>query len=201
MGAKSARPEQASERRGQILAIAARLIASRGYSATTVRDIADEAGILSGSLYHHFASKEAMLQAILRTFMDDVLGRFEHIAAAGRGPRETLDELIEHAFRTIEQQPDAVSLYRNESAFLSTQPGFEFIAEQSARIEEIWLGQIVEGQRTGVFRDTIDSGIAFRFIRDAVWSTVAWFRPDGRHSAATVSAHYLDLLHHGLLAG
>lgn len=200
MGAKSARPEQASERRGQILAIAARLIASRGYSATTVRDIADEAGILSGSLYHHFASKEAMLQAILRTFMDDVLGRFEHIAAAGRGPRETLDELIEHAFRTIEQQPDAVSLYRNESAFLSTQPGFEFIAEQSARIEEIWLGQIVEGQRTGVFRDTIDSGIAFRFIRDAVWSTVAWFRPDGRYDAATVSAQYLDLLHHGLLS-
>ncbi|WP_448812031.1 TetR/AcrR family transcriptional regulator [Agromyces bauzanensis] len=200
MGAKAARPEQASERRDQILAIAARLIASRGYSATTVRDIADEAGILSGSLYHHFPSKEAMLQAILRTFMDDVLGRFEHIAAAGAGPRETLDELIEHAFRTIEQQPDAVSLYRNESSYLSTQPGFEFIAEQSARIEEIWLGQIVAGQRVGVFRDTIDPGIAFRFIRDAVWSTVAWFRPDGRHSAATVSAHYLDLLHHGLLA-
>jgi len=196
---KATRAEQGSERREQLLDIAARLIASRGYSATTVRDIADEAGILSGSLYHHFSSKEAILEEILRGFMDPLLLRFEEIAAEGGGPRVVLDRLIEHAFATIERQPSAVGLYQNESAFLATQPGFEFVGEDSARIERIWIDAIADGQRTGVFRDSIDAVVAYRFIRDSVWSTVRWFRPGGRHTAKSVSEHYLDLLHFGLL--
>jgi len=190
---------EGSERRDQIIVIATRLIASRGYSATTVRDIADEAGILSGSLYHHFASKEAVLQEILHGFQHDTLSAFERIAASGGSARERLDQLIEHAFLTIEQRPDDVRIYQNETGFLMTQPGFEFLATGAARIEELWLEQIVEGQRTGVFRETIDPRLAFRFIRDAVWSTVFWFRPGGSHTAASVSEHYLDLLHHGML--
>ncbi|WP_157001866.1 TetR/AcrR family transcriptional regulator [Agromyces laixinhei] len=190
-----------SGRRDQIVAIATRLIASRGYSATTVRDIADEAGILSGSLYHHFASKEAVLQEILRTFQHDTLSAFERIVASDGSAREHLDQLIEHAYRTIEERPAEVSIYQNETGFLMTQPGFEFLVDGAARIEEIWLGQIVEGQASGVFRGTIDPRLAFRFIRDAVWSTVHWYRPGGSHTAASISANSLDLLHNGLLAG
>ena len=92
-----------------------------------------------------------------------------------------------------------MSIYQNETGFLMTQPGFGFLVEGSARIEELWLGQIIEGQQLGVFRDTIDPRLAFRFIRDSVWSTVRWYRPGGRHTAASVSADYLDLLHQGLL--
>lgn len=194
------RQEQNSERRGQILAIAARLIASQGYSATTVRDIADEAGILSGSLYHHFASKEAILEEILRSFMNELLSRFEEIAAGGGNPRDVLDRLIQHAFDTIERQPHAVGLYQNEASFLATQPGFEFVHDESVRIEQIWLGQIEEGQRLGVFRKSIDASLAYRFIRDSVWSTVRWYRPGGRHTAASMCANLLDLLDNGLLA-
>ncbi len=193
------RKEQGSDRRAQLLGIAAELIASRGYSSTTVRDIADEAGILSGSLYHHFASKEAILEEILKNFMDPLLARFEEIEAEGGGPRIVLDRLIEHAFATIEQDPAAVGLYQNESSFLAKQPGFEFVGDASRRIEGIWLGAIEQGQREGVFRDAIDAGIAYRFIRDSVWSTVGWFRPGGRHTAASVSQHFQDLLHFGLL--
>lgn len=194
------RQEQSSERRDQIISIAARLIAKRGYSATTVRDIADEAGILSGSLYHHFSSKEAILQEILHSFMAGLLGRFEEIVAEGGSPRDILDKLIAHAFATIESQPDAVGLYQNELSFLGRQPGFEFLGENSERIEALWLAQITEGQKAGVFRDSIDAPIAYRFIRDAVWSTVAWYRPGRGHTASTLTDNFLDLLHKGLLA-
>lgn len=199
-GAKEVRGEQSSERRDQILAIAARLIAKQGYSATTVRDIADEAGILSGSLYHHFPSKEAILQEILRSFLDGLLARFEQVVAADAAPRETLDRLIEHAFATIETQPDAVGLYQNELSFLTGEPGFEFLAEKRERIEELWIEQFRAGQRTGDFRESIDPALAYRFYRDAVWSTVSWYRPGGAHSVDSLSATFLDLLHRGLLA-
>ena len=196
---KAMRTEHSSDRRDQILAIAAKLIASRGYSATTVRDIADEAGILSGSLYHHFASKEAILEEILRSFLDGLLVRFESIAAEGGGPRAVLDRLIEYAFGTIERYHDAVGLYQNEASFLGTQPGFEFVLEKGAAIEAIWLGQIQEGQRLGVFRPELDPAITYRFIRDALWSTVGWYRPGGRYTAASISDNFLNLLHNGLL--
>lgn len=196
---RNGRQDQSSDRRDQIIAIAARLIARRGYSATTVRDIADEAGILSGSLYHHFSSKEAILQEILRSFMAGLLGRFDEIVAEGGAPRAVLDKLIAHAFDTIESQPDAVGLYQNEMSFLGKQEGFEFLNEHSARIEALWIEQIREGQRVGDFRDSLDAPIAYRFIRDAVWSTVGWYRPGRGHTAASLTDNFLDLLHQGLL--
>lgn len=197
---KSERTDQSSERRNQILAIAARLFASHGYAATTVRDIADEAGILSGSLYHHFSSKEAIFQEILRSFMASLLEQIEGIVAEGQGPRETLDAMIRGAFTVIEEQYDAVGLYQNESSILLTQPGFEFLAEGSARIEELWLEQITSGQAQGAFRESFVPSIVYRFVRDAVWSTVRWYRPNGRHTAETLSQNFLDLLHNGILA-
>jgi AcrR family transcriptional regulator len=199
MKARSSQDEQNSARHEQILAIAGRRIASRGYTATTIRDIADEAGILSGSLYHHFSSKDAILSEILHGFMGRLLAGSEGIVAAGGSPREILDELIRNAFVTIEQEPDAVGLYQNESAFLATQPGFEFVGEQSARVEAIWITQITEGQRSGVFRSSFDAAITYRFIRDAVWSTVGWLRPGGSQTAASLSAQLLELIHAGLL--
>lgn len=191
--------EQGSARRDQLLAVAARLIASRGYSATTVRDIADEAGILSGSLYHHFSSKEAILDEILRPFLGGLRQRSEFIAAAGGGARCVFDELVRTAFTTIEAQPDAVALYQNEAAFLTTLPGFEYVAQDSMRIEEIWLTVIREGQREGVFRADLDAAMAYRFIRDSVWSAVHWFSPDGLRSADAVAGQFLGLIHSGLL--
>ncbi|GAA4487873.1 TetR/AcrR family transcriptional regulator [Microbacterium panaciterrae] len=197
--ATKSKAEQSSERRDEILAIAARLIAKHGYSATTVRDIADEAGILSGSLYHHFSSKEAMLQEILHGFMNRLLTSYEQIASEAPDPRTGVDALVECSFKTIAREPSAVGLYQNEAAFLATQPGFEFLATESRRIEKIWIGQLGAGQEQGIFRPG-DPFVAYRFIRDAVWSTVRWYRPGGRHTAASLTDEFLQLLHGGLLA-
>lgn len=191
--------EQSSDRRNQILAIAAKLFAARGYSATTVRDIADEAGILSGSLYHHFSSKEAIAREILRSFLEALAKQYEEILAAELSVQETFDRLVEVSFETIVNQTDSVGLFQNESLFLQSQPGFEFLREYSSRIEEIWRGQIAKGQAEGVFRETLDTATLYRFIRDALWMSVRWFRPGGRHTAQTLSATLLDLLHNGIL--
>ena len=55
------------------------MFAERGLRATTVRDIADSAGILSGSLYHHFDSKEEMVDEVLRDFLDWLFERYQQI--------------------------------------------------------------------------------------------------------------------------
>src|SRR5689334_24003451 len=93
-------------RREELLAIAARLFAEKGLRATTVRDIADAAGILSGSLYHHFDSKEAMVDEILRGFLDPLFARYREIVAGGQSPRATLQALVEASFRRTNKRDE-----------------------------------------------------------------------------------------------
>ncbi|MBD0424076.1 TetR/AcrR family transcriptional regulator, partial [Streptomyces sp. TRM S81-3] len=89
----------APERRAELLATAAEVFATQGYKATTVRKIADAAGMLAGSLYYHFDSKESMLDEILSTFLDELWARYDAVLAAGLGPRETIEALVTESFR------------------------------------------------------------------------------------------------------
>src|SRR5256885_17206395 len=104
-------------RRDELLALAARLFADRGFRATTVRDIADAAGILSGSLYHHFDSKESMVDEILTSFQEELFGRYEDILARGLGPRETLEAVVTASFESIDQHHDEVAIYQTEATY------------------------------------------------------------------------------------
>ena len=71
--------------------LAGELFAQKGYRATTVREIADAAGILSGSLYHHFDSKESIGDEILSGFINDVLADYRAAVASGGSPRDVLE--------------------------------------------------------------------------------------------------------------
>ncbi|MBM7517162.1 TetR/AcrR family transcriptional regulator [Nocardioides nitrophenolicus] len=189
-----------SSRRAQLLAIAAEMFATRGYSQTTVRDIADEAGILSGSLYHHFDSKEAMLTEILREFMGNLLSDIREIAESRQTPRDALDGLIYNSFETIHKVPFAVALYQNEAALLTTTAEFAFVAKASLDVEKVWLNVIKQGQKELDFRADLDPSTTYRFIRDAIWSTVRWYNPRGRLQHKALADQYIEMLHGGLLA-
>ena len=78
--------EQPVSRRDELLDLAATMFAERGLRATTVRDIADSAGILSGSLYHHFKSKEQMVEEVLRDFLDWLFARYQEIVETEPNP-------------------------------------------------------------------------------------------------------------------
>jgi TetR/AcrR family transcriptional regulator, cholesterol catabolism regulator len=188
-----------SARRAELLALAAELFALRGYSSTTVRDISDEAGILSGSLYYHFDSKEAMLSEILRQFMEGLSATFESIVEAGPNPRETLDELIRASFAIIHDKPHAVALYQNEAALLAHIPEFDFVPRTGRKIEAAWLDVLVAGRESGDFREDLDSNIVYRFIRDTVWASVRWYNPRGKLQHEKVADQFITMLHGGLL--
>src|SRR3954451_9189087 len=106
---------QTNDRRGELLAIAATLFAERGLRATTVRDIADAAGILSGSLYHHFDSKESMVDEILRQFLDGLFDRYREIVTRELRPRATLEAVVVASFEAIDQHNAAVAIYQAEA--------------------------------------------------------------------------------------
>src|SRR3984957_5980529 len=90
-----------SERRADVMQTAAELFAQKGFRATTVREIADAAGILSGSLYHHFDSKESIGDEILSSFINDVLGDYRAAVSEAGPPRAVLEQIVRTTSSTL----------------------------------------------------------------------------------------------------
>ena len=127
-----------SSRRDELLATAGRMFAEQGLRSTTVRDIADAAGILSGSLYHHFDSKESMVDEILRGFLDDLFARYRQIAASSKSATETLRGLVIASFESIDAERNAVAIYQDEAKRLSGQERFAYISELNVEFRQLY---------------------------------------------------------------
>ncbi|MDX2594821.1 MULTISPECIES: TetR/AcrR family transcriptional regulator [Streptomyces] len=188
----------AQARRSELLGTAAEVFAEQGYNATTVRAIADHAGMLAGSLYYHFDSKESMLEEILRTFLDELWDGYDTVLASGLGPRETLEALVTESFREIDRHRAAVAIYQKESRQLAAQDRFAFLADSQRRFEKAWLSTLEQGVARRVFRADLDVRLTYRFVRDTVWVAASWYRPGGQHSPEEIARQYLSMVLDGI---
>ncbi|MEV6328150.1 TetR/AcrR family transcriptional regulator [Streptomyces sp. NPDC051909] len=186
------------ERRRELLDTAAEVFAAQGYNATTVRKIADEAGMLAGSLYYHFDSKESMLDEILSGFLNELWDGYDTVLAAGHGPRETIEALVTESFREIDRHRAAVAIYQKEARHLSDQPRFHYLADSQVKFEKAWLGTLERGVESGVFRADLDIRLTYRFVRDTVWVAASWYRPGGGHSPDEIARQYLSMVLDGI---
>nr|WP_063731765.1 TetR/AcrR family transcriptional regulator [Streptomyces sp. RTd22] len=186
------------ERRRELLSTAAEVFAAQGYNATTVRRIADEAGMLAGSLYYHFDSKESMVDEILSTFLDELWAGYDEVLRAGLGPRETIEALVTESFREIDRHRAAVAIYQKESRQLAALPRFGYLTDSQRRFEGAWLGTLERGVADGVFRADLDTRLAYRFLRDTVWVAASWYRPGGQHSAEEIARQYVSMVLDGI---
>ncbi|GAB2466849.1 MULTISPECIES: TetR/AcrR family transcriptional regulator [Streptomyces] len=186
------------ERREELLATAAEVFAAQGYNATTVRKIADEAGLLAGSLYYYFDSKESMLDEILSGFLTELWARYDAVLGTDLGPRETLEALVTESFREMDQRRAAVAIYQRESKHLQNQPRFAFLVESQKKFEKAWLGTLERGVAAEVFRADLDIRLTYRFLRDTVWVAVSWYRPGGQHSPEEIARQYLSMVLEGI---
>ena len=187
-----------SDRRAELLAIAATLFAERGMRSTTVRDIADAAGILSGSLYHHFDSKESMVDEILREFLDALFTDYRAIVAAELSPRDTLEGLVAASFEAMRTRREAVAIYQNEARRLVDEPRFGYIRERNDEFRTLWFALLTDGMADGSFRPDLEVELVFRFLRDTVWVGVGWFRPNRAFDAQQVARQYLQIVLDGI---
>ncbi|MFF4419331.1 TetR/AcrR family transcriptional regulator [Streptomyces sp. NPDC001549] len=186
------------ERRRELLDTAAEVFAAQGYNATTVRKIADAAGMLAGSLYYHFDSKESMLDEILSAFLTELWDGYDTVLAAGLGPRETIEALVTESFREIDRHRAAVAIYQKESRTLSAQPRFHYLSDSQQRFEKAWLGTLERGVEAKVFRADLDIRLTYRFVRDTVWVAASWYRPGGQHSPEEIARQYLSMVLDGI---
>lgn len=186
------------ERRAELLATAAEVFAAEGYNATTVRRIADAAGMLAGSLYYHFDSKESMVDEILSAFLNELWDGYDAVLGAGLGPRETIEALVTESFREIDRHRAAVAIYQKEARQLAVRPRFQYLADSQQKFEKAWLGTLERGVADRTFRADLDIRLTYRFVRDTVWVAASWYRPGGQHSPEEIARQYLSMVLDGI---
>lgn len=175
-------------RRGRILDAAAVQFARSGYSATSVRDIAAAAGILPGSMYYHFASKEDLLAAVhaagIRRIKERVLAAVE----SESDPWSRLEAACAAHVETLHQSKDYGSVIATE-----------FPKRHSPKLRARMIEE--RDDYENVFRKLIDDlplpdGTSRKYFRLALigamaW-TIAWYEP-GEDSAQKIARHIVNL--------
>lgn len=189
---------QPASRRDELLQLAATMFAERGLKATTVRDIADSAGILSGSLYHHFKSKEQMVEEVLRDFLDWLFARYQEILDQQTTPLAQLEGLFMASFEAIEDRHAQVVIYQDEAKRLSSQAQFDFVDMRNKEQRKMWVDILQQGIADGSFRPDLDVDLVYRFIRDTTWVSVRWYQPGGPLTAEQVGRQYLAIVLGGI---
>lgn len=186
-----------SERRAHLVVLAGELFAQKGYRATTVREIADAAGILSGSLYHHFESKESIGDEILSGFMSEVLADYRAALASAGSPRDVLEQIVRSTSVTLSRQRAALAMLQNDWSYFSTQPRFSYLRRALREIERAWITQLELGKASGEFRADLDASLTYRLLRDVLWIPAQWRRTGG-YSTDQVADELLRLLFDGI---
>ena len=188
-----------SGRRADVVQLAGELFAQKGYRATTVREIADAAGILSGSLYHHFDSKESIGDEILSGFINDVLADYRAAVTSGGSPREVLEQIVRSTSQTLARHRPALAMLQNDWSYFSAQPRFGYLRKALKEIESTWIAQLERGIADGAFRADLDPALTYRLLRDVLWIPSAW-RGTGRYPTDQVVDAFLRLLFDGITA-
>ncbi|MGE0221495.1 TetR/AcrR family transcriptional regulator [Mycolicibacterium sp.] len=188
-----------SARREELLRVAARIFADRGYASTTTRDLAEGAKITSGSLYHHFDSKEAMVDIILRPYFAGLDALVDEINADDGSPLDKVTRLLRETLRHSADYRDAARIYIHDGVALS--PMFPYIADAMDRLANTWIGALQDGIDDGSFNGSLDAAVVFRTMIGAMSYTTEWYSADGEMTMEQIGDIQMRLLLDGLKAG
>lgn len=165
------------DRRSSILEHAAALFAAKGLRATTVRQIAHAAGILSGSLYHHFDSKGAIFETIVVEYLRDLTQRYAEAVLPHSDPRVRLYQLVLVSFQVMHEHPHASEIYQDNREYFEDEQQFRAIRELASSVHEIWAEVVESGVVAGAFRSDVNARVFHRLLRDAVFLASRWHHP------------------------
>ena len=132
------------------------MFARKGYFASRVSDIAEEAGVAHGLLYHYFASKEEVLETVFRDTWRELLDAIREVEESEESAREMLRKVAAIFLRAWRRDPDLVHVLVREIGRN---------AQMQEHVDEVGHVQAIErivsrGQHAGEFRPDLDARLA-----------------------------------------
>lgn len=163
--------------KGRLLMAAARLFKEKGYERTTVRDLGKAVGIQSGSLFHHYPNKEAILRAVMEETIILNTGLMKAALAQSTKPEEKVLALIRCELESILGETGAaMTVLVYEWRSLKEKSQYEILKLRDT-YESLWISTLTEAKEAGVV--VIDPSVLRRLLTGALSWTVNWYRQDG----------------------
>jgi TetR/AcrR family transcriptional regulator, fatty acid metabolism regulator protein len=187
------------ERRRQILQAAVRAFARKGYHSCRVSDIASEAGVAYGLVYHYYASKEALLEAIFKETWGAMLETINSVEQLDEPAHERVRKVTEIVLRTWKRDPELVRVLVREVTRSSQ------VKQETEEIELALaaLQRIVEhGQRAGEFRGDVDARLTATIWYGALEEILTGWAfgqlPEGEEAVASAERTVVEIMAGGL---
>jgi TetR/AcrR family transcriptional regulator, fatty acid metabolism regulator protein len=183
------------EKRRLILDAAVRVFARKGYHTCRVGDIAEEAGVAYGLLYHYFSSKEEVLETVFRETWSELLEAMRSVEESGEPAREQLRQVAAILLRAWRRDPDLVRVLVREVARSPQMPRrVEEIGQAFRAIERI----VARGQEKAEFRADLDprlaSWIFYGAIEEILTGWVLGQLPDGDEEVAKAERTVVEVI-------
>jgi TetR/AcrR family transcriptional regulator, cholesterol catabolism regulator len=182
-----------------IVSAAAKVFRTKGYHAATVRDIAEEVGILKGSLYHHFQSKEELLYLVVREPIAQMYRTMADIAASNGTAAEKLTRAISAHLEAFDRHYPHLFVYLREREAVKRRFR-EMIGFSPKEYERCWQQILSEGVKRGEFRADLDIQVAAYGLLGMLNWLYKWYDPKGRLSVHEVTEQFASLALGGLTA-
>ena len=188
------------DKRKRILDAAVRVFAEHGYHGARVGDIAKDAGVAHGLLYHYFASKDDVLRTIFVENWGELITRFRAVEAAHEPAEAKLEGIAKILLRTWRNDPALVTVMVREVA------RSQLLQEQVEDVREAFtiLQRVIEeGQSTGVFRRDLDARLAswvvYGGLEEVLTGWVLGQLPDGEDEVTRAERTAVQLALSGLV--
>jgi TetR/AcrR family transcriptional regulator, cholesterol catabolism regulator len=188
----SANGARRRNRAAEVREAAIRVFSEKGYSSASLQDVADEVGLLKGSLYHYIESKDSVLFEILENSHEQALDIMRQTDALNLEPTERLRTYVRSLTNWYMSNRERASIYFTEWRYLS---GDYRDAVRLQRREFLgYVRQILaEAQRRGLTRADLNVNIASLFVLSAVNSVPLWYRPSGPITSSEIADEVAEL--------
>ena len=177
---RTSQPERNGGRRDEILRIAATQFAEFGFESTTMRAIGEEAKILSGSIYHHFETKEEMLHEIIRRPITSRRDNTIRVANLDCDPERKLIALILLSFGELITDQAAHSILYRERSLFRRKREFDYVGNKKRDIYFAWRTVLKQGVEAGLFKPSIDAFLTYVTINRMLNTSAEWFKQDAQ---------------------
>ena len=186
-----------TSKRDIILEEAAKLFKERGYSGTSMRDLAEKVGMEAPSMYNHIRSKDEILEIICFHIANTYVSQLSKIESSEDSFIDKLKALIRLHIRMIIEDGAAVSVTNNDWKFLPDDKLKEF-KDIRRGYEKRFAAIIEQGMAAGEFHE-VNVSVALFTILSAVRWVELWYRPNRGVSAKALEETITTILLNGLV--
>jgi TetR/AcrR family transcriptional regulator, cholesterol catabolism regulator len=183
-------------RKDEVIRIAARLFAAKGYHATTLDEIAEEIGVTKPALYYYITSKEDILRSIVNRIMEPMEEVYK-VGCSDLQPRDKIERMIRILVKFSAERRET-TLLAFEQANILPKRSRDALRRREKDVEDIVQQTLKDGIADGSFT-VLNVKITCFAILAVANNTYRWFDPAGNLTPSQISDQYINILERGYL--